>query len=132
MLDVGAHVCLLIFTFLSSHSYTCTHSVHQPHHAVHCPDCNVCIAHYDHHCPWMGTCIGGSNMKPFVRFNLSWFLLLLYVMAFVAFADPPINRSSAASASSHDGAWNATRNGNFSTPTQEKNITHVVFGHGTP
>jgi hypothetical protein len=29
-------------------------SVYQPPDAVHCPDCNVCIEGYDHHCPWMG------------------------------------------------------------------------------
>ena len=31
---------------------------YQPPRAVHCPDCNVCIAGFDHHCVWMGTCIG--------------------------------------------------------------------------
>lgn len=29
-------------------------SVYQPPDAVHCPECNVCIEGYDHHCPWMG------------------------------------------------------------------------------
>ena len=29
-------------------------SVYQPPSAMHCPDCNVCIEGYDHHCPWMG------------------------------------------------------------------------------
>lgn len=31
---------------------------YQPPRAAHCPDCNVCIAGFDHHCVWMGTCIG--------------------------------------------------------------------------
>lgn len=31
----------------------------------HCRDCKRCIATYDHHCPWMGTCIGEKNRKDF-------------------------------------------------------------------
>ena len=27
-------------------------SVYQPPDAVHCPECNVCVEGYDHHCPW--------------------------------------------------------------------------------
>ena len=29
-------------------------SVYQPPGAMHCPECNVCVEGYDHHCPWMG------------------------------------------------------------------------------
>jgi hypothetical protein len=29
----------------------------------HCFDCGVCIEGHDHHCPWMGKCIGKKNMK---------------------------------------------------------------------
>ena len=29
----------------------------------HCYDCNVCIRNHDHHCPWMGQCIGEGNMR---------------------------------------------------------------------
>lgn len=28
----------------------------------HCQDCGFCIEHNDHHCPWMGQCIGKHNM----------------------------------------------------------------------
>ena len=29
----------------------------------HCYDCGVCIEGHDHHCPWMGKCIGKKNMR---------------------------------------------------------------------
>jgi len=60
-------------------------SVYQPPDAVHCPECNVCIEGYDHHCPWMGTCIGKKNFTSFVAFNLSWLFYLLYAIVWVTF-----------------------------------------------
>ncbi len=29
----------------------------------HCDECDVCIRHHDHHCPWMTKCIGEHNMR---------------------------------------------------------------------
>jgi hypothetical protein len=42
----------------------------------HCHDCGYCIENNDHHCPWMGQCIGRRNMKWFILFNMSWILFL--------------------------------------------------------
>jgi hypothetical protein len=39
----------------------------------HCPDCNVCIEGYDHHCPWIGKCVGSNNLRSFY-----FFLLMLF------------------------------------------------------
>jgi DHHC palmitoyltransferase len=36
---------------------------YQPPHAAHCPDCNVCVAGFDHHCVWMSICIGVGNYQ---------------------------------------------------------------------
>ena len=55
--------------------------VFQPPDGAHCPDCNICVAGYDHHCVWMGTCIGKRNYKQFIRFNISW----LYYAVFTVF-----------------------------------------------
>jgi hypothetical protein len=54
--------------------------VYQPPDGSHCPDCNVCVAGYDHHCVWMGTCIGKKNYRQFVRFNIAWLYYLVYAI----------------------------------------------------
>lgn len=40
----------------------------QPLRAKHCKYCGYCIYKYDHHCPWLGTCIGENNHPYFVSF----------------------------------------------------------------
>lgn len=86
---------------------------YQPPSAAHCPDCNVCIAGYDHHCVWMGTCIGVGNFKPFMRFNLSWLTYLVYAILWITVLAPISNRIEA----KHHDHHNATNQ------TQEMNNT---------
>merc|ERR1711907_548029 len=50
---------------------------------VHCPYCEVCIYGYDHHCPWMGKCIGGRTAFAFYSFLLCIFSLLVFIIACV-------------------------------------------------
>jgi len=47
---------------------------YRPYHTIHCSTCNACIAMADHHCPWIGTCIGQRNIIYFLIY-----LLLLFV-----------------------------------------------------
>ncbi|GAX13493.1 hypothetical protein FisN_36Lh048 [Fistulifera solaris] len=56
---------------------------YQPPGGAHCAQCNVCIAGYDHHCVWMGLCIGRNNFRQFIRFNLSWLAYLGYALVWV-------------------------------------------------
>ena len=81
---MDSHVPTSTFPILSSHSTLILHqSVYQPPGAVHCPDCNVCIKGFDHHCPWMGTCIGEKNYTPFLAFNITWLIYLFYAIVWV-------------------------------------------------
>ncbi|CAH8522847.1 unnamed protein product [Schistosoma rodhaini] len=47
----------------------CNHCLlEQPLRCRHCPDCNRCVLKFDHHCPWVGNCIGERNHSAFVVF----------------------------------------------------------------
>ena len=49
----------------------------------HCHDCNVCIEGLDHHCPWMGKCIGKRNMMFFMIFNACWVVFMVEMLGCV-------------------------------------------------
>lgn len=44
----------------------CIH--HKPDRAHHCSTCRRCVLKMDHHCPWLATCVGLHNYKPFLLF----------------------------------------------------------------
>ena len=49
-------------------SYCNTCQIVRPPRSFHCSDCGFCVEVHDHHCPWMGTCIGYRNLRHFVCF----------------------------------------------------------------
>jgi hypothetical protein len=51
--------------------------------AEHCSVCDACIVGCDHHCPWMGQCVGKKNWNAFIAFNATW---LIYALQLVVLA----------------------------------------------
>ena len=46
----------------------------QPLRTKHCKSCDQCVATHDHHCPWIGNCVGERNKARFY-----WYLIIQFI-----------------------------------------------------
>lgn len=46
----------------------------------HCWECRKCVGEYDHHCPWLNTCISGANYNSFFICIVSLFIVLTMIL----------------------------------------------------
>ena len=78
---INGHVVNLTFC------YSC--SLFRPPRTSHCSNCDNCVERFDHHCIWLGTCIGKRNYKYFYllvsSLNISFTFQIIYSMYYIIF-----------------------------------------------
>ncbi|KAI5083253.1 hypothetical protein GOP47_0002996 [Adiantum capillus-veneris] len=58
--------------------------VFQPPRSKHCHECNKCVLQFDHHCAWLGTCVGYGNHCRFWWFLCEETILCLWTSVIYA------------------------------------------------
>ncbi|EGC39237.1 hypothetical protein DICPUDRAFT_96619 [Dictyostelium purpureum] len=59
--------------------------INRPIRSKHCPTCKMCVGRFDHHCVWIGNCVGINNQALFITVLFSY--VILVVSGFITVKD---------------------------------------------
>mmetsp|Transcript_35849 Transcript_35849/g.82293 ORF Transcript_35849/g.82293 Transcript_35849/m.82293 type:complete len:391 (+) Transcript_35849:66-1238(+) len=73
------HMEVLLAGRLTKLKWCVTCNIYRPPRCTHCAVCDNCIERFDHHCPWIGNCIGKRNYRSFFGFLVTVAILNAFV-----------------------------------------------------
>ena len=73
-----------------------TCNITKPFRSHHCSDCDNCVIRFDHHCPWIGGCVGKRNYIYFFIFliilNIKDVFLAVFCLIHIIYTYKDVSR----------------------------------------